>query len=196
MLRASRAGAVKHALAVVASAALMGACNDAPEAPAMSNDAAKVRTELTPAILASIPDVDLQQVIVEYVGARINGDYEHEVAIVSELPIGAQALYITWLVETGVNNGGFEKYYFSTAGEFADQAVEAFEFFSAREHAALMRDANSVRALDAERKRLNRDADPPSQLGPLDARFRAMKEDLDALRIAKIRAMPELFSGK
>ena len=187
---------MRRALAAIVSATLMGACHDAREEPTVSNDVAKVHTELTPAILASIPDVDVQQVVAEYAGAKINGDYEHEVAIVAKLPIGTQALYITWLVENGVNTGGFEKYYFSTAGDFADQAPEAFEFFSAREHAALMREANSVRALDAERKRLNKDADQPSQLAPLDARFREIDEDLDALRTAKIRSSPELFAGK
>lgn len=188
---------MKRALAVIVAAALMCACNEArEEGPAVRNDDTKVHAELTPAILASTPDVDLHKLVIEYVAAKINGDYEHEVAIVAKLPIGTQALYITWLAENGVETGGFEKYYFSTAGDFADQAPEAFEFFSAREHAALMREANSVRALDAERKRLNKGADEPSQLGPLDTRFRELKEDLDGLRIARIHASPELFSGK
>jgi len=35
-----------------------------------------------------------------------------------------------------------------------------------------------------------------SKLGPLDDRFYNLDENLSALRIAKIRAEPELFSGE
>jgi hypothetical protein len=172
-------------------AAVLCACHDAGEArpvnPALSSRTR--HTELTPAILASIPDDEVERTVFDYVVSSIGDDHEHAPQIVAKLPIGAQALYITGLVEAEVNAGGFDRYYRNTNARFADQAAEAFEFFSAHEHAALMREASSVHAMDAQRPK-------GSQLGPLDDRFHALQEDLSALRIAKIRSMPELFSKK
>jgi hypothetical protein len=163
------------------------ASEEAPVDKAVGNRT--LHAELTPAILASIPDDQVERAVFDYVAAKIAADQERAPQIVAKLPVGARALYITWRVETEVNSGGFEEYYRNTRSQFADQAAEAFEFFSAHEHAALMREASSVRAMDAQTMKA-------SQLGPLDDRFHALKEDLSALRIAKIRSMPEFFSGK
>jgi hypothetical protein len=57
-----------------------------------------------------------------------------------------------------------------------------------------MREANSLRAMEAEKMKKYENR-KESKLGPLDDRFIDMKEDLSALRIAKIRSMPEFFSG-
>ena len=131
-------------LAAIVLSTLLCACENAPEEPKVDNR--RIHTVLTPEILKSIPDDQVEQAVIEYVDEKIGDDYDHEVAIVAKLPIGTQALYITWWVEAEVNNGGFNQYYWNNAGKFADQAAEAFEFFSAHEHAALVREANSVRA--------------------------------------------------
>jgi hypothetical protein len=183
-LRRSRLIAMASALKIFVIAALLCACRDAHEEPKVEKD-----IELTPAMLASIPDDAVEHAVIDCVISKIGADLEHAPQIVAKLPIGAQALYITGLVEAEVNAGGFDRYYRNTNARFADQAAEAFEFFSAHEHAALMREASSVHAMDAQRPK-------GSQLGPLDDRFHALKEDLSALRIAKIRSMPELFSKK
>jgi hypothetical protein len=190
------------------------ACGGASKEPTVSDDHSagtkapenhQILNGLTLAKLASIPDADVEQAVFDSVAARIGEDYQHEVAIVARLPIGAQALYITSLVDGEVNNGGFNQFYWNSSGTFADQAAEAFEFFSAHEHAALMREANSVRALEAAKieKYKDRgsldgfsDSYKESKLGPIDDKYYALKEDLSRLRIAKIRSMPEFFAGK
>jgi hypothetical protein len=163
------------------------ASEEAPVDKAVGNRT--LHAELTPAILASIPDDEVERAVFDYVAAKIGADQEHAPQIVAKLPVGARALYITWRVEAEVNDGGFAQYYRNTSGRITDQAAEAFEFFSAHEHAALMREASSVRAMDAQTTQ-------GTQLGPLDDRFHALKEDISALRLAKIRSMPEFFSGK
>jgi hypothetical protein len=187
-------------LAATVLMTLLCACQKAPEELKVDNR--KIHRVLTPEILKSIPDDQVEQAVIEYVDEKIGDDYDHEVAIVAKLPIGAQALYITWWVEAEVNNGGFNQYYWNNAGKFADQAAEAFEFFSAHEHAALVREANSVRALETDKMKKFKDRGSieafsesykESQLGPLDTRFYEMKEDVGALRIAKIRSNPEFF---
>lgn len=194
-----------RALGAAVVAVLLGACHDAGEesekgrafAAAMeAHDHRKIYTELTPAILAAIPDDAVEQAVVDYVAQKIGDDFDHQADIVAKLPIGAQATYITMTAEIQVGIDGFNSYYKSAAGQFADQAAEAFEFFSAHDLAALMREANSIRAMDLERARLNPGTNAESQLGPLRSKFMALRERLSTLRIAKIRSMPEFFSGK
>jgi hypothetical protein len=175
---------------------------------AASMEAFKHRTryrELTPAVLASIPDDKLEQAVMDFVDDKIGDDDEHAREIVGKLSPGVRALYVTWWVEAEVNNGGFNQYYWNKTGQFAADAVGAFEFFAAAKHAALMREANGVEALEAERMKEFKkrgslqafsESYKVSKLGPLDERFYAISENLSALRIAKIRAAPELFTGK
>jgi len=164
----------------------------------------KIHTRLDPSILRSIPDTDVELTIVDYVGSKLDGQYEREVEVVSSLSPGVRATYLTWIVEGEVNNGGFNQYYFNTDGKFASEAVSAFEYFGATEHAALMREANSIRALEAaemakfkERGTLEAFSESyeHSELGPLDDRFYELSENLSQLRIQRIRQMPEEFSG-
>jgi hypothetical protein len=196
-MNARRSIAGLSALAAIVLTTSLCACHEAPEEPKVE--------KLTPEILKAIPDDKVEQAVIDYVSGRIGEDYDHEREIVAKLPIGAQALYITWWVEAEVNNGGFNQYYWNSSGQFADQAAEAFEFFSAHEHAALMREANSVRAMEAEKMKQFKDRGSmeafsesykESQLGPLDEKFYGTKENLGALRIAKIRSSPEFFSEK
>ena len=108
------------------------------------------------------------------------------------------------LREAEVNNGGFNQYYFNTDGRFASKAVEAFEYFGATKHAALMREANAVRSSEAAamavfKGRGSLEAFPESyehtQLGPLDDRFHHLAESLSE-QVNRIREMPEQFSGE
>jgi hypothetical protein len=162
-------------------------------------------TSLDPETLASIPDDDLEQAVVDYIFSKLEDHYDQEEQIISALPAGARALYLTWIVEAEVNNGGFNQYYWNTGGCFAAEAVTAFRFFGAHEHAALMQEANAVRAAEAdaisefeEQGTLEAFSESyeVSKLGPLDERFYQLGEGLSTLRIAKIRELPEEFSGK
>jgi hypothetical protein len=163
----------------------------------------KVYTSLSPEILASIADDDLEQAIVDYVVGKLKDGAQEEM-VVAALPPGIRAFWLTWNVESEVNNGGFNQYYWNTGDRFSTQAVEAFQFFSAPEHARLMQEANAIRAQEAQAINQLKQAGTLeafsesyklSKLSPLDERFYELKEDLPALRIAKIRAAPESFSG-
>lgn len=164
----------------------------------------RIYRTLSPQILASIPDDKLEQAIFDYVASKLEGHYDDELNIVNKLPPGVRALYVTWEVEAEVNNGGFHQYYWNTADRYSRQAVEGFEFFGAVKHAALMREANSIRAKETDtlakfRKEDTAEASSKSSrasaLRPLDERFYGLDENLSVLRVAKIRAMPVVFSG-
>ena len=164
----------------------------------------KIHTKLDPATLRSIPDSEVEQAVLDYAYSKVENNYQRELEIVRSFPPGVRAHYITWIVEAEVNNGGFNQYYFNTDEKFAAEAVTAFEYFGASEHAALMREANNVRA--AEAREMDRFKDEGtleafsesykhSKLGPLDDRFYKLSENLSQLRIARIRESPDQFSG-
>jgi hypothetical protein len=191
------------------------ACGGGPEETAVTDDSIKklldefqnrqIHRHLDPSILATIPNDKVELAIIDYVDAKLDGRYENAAEVLSTLPAGVRAMYVTWGVEAEVNNGGFNQYYWNSAGQFANDAVAAFEFFSAHEHAQLMQEANAIRAEEeAEIDKFKEEATieafsesyKVSKLGPLDDRFYKLDENLSALRIAKIRSEPDLFSGK
>ena len=150
--------------------------------------------------LATIADHDLEQAIIDHVDRRLasRGADEDEAGIVNSLPMGTRALYLTWTVESEVINGGFVRYFWSWAGQFAKDAVTAFEFFAADEHAALMREANRVHAeacgttyVSDGRELI--DAYESWRLQLLEDYLHQIDESLSGLRIDKIRTDPRLF---
>ncbi len=165
----------------------------------------RIYKRLDKVILTSIPDAELEQAVFDYATTKLDGHYDQEKRVVAMLPPGVRALYLTWTVEAEVNNGGFNQYYFNTNGQFASEAVEAFEYFGATEHAVLMGEANVIRAaeaalMDEYKKKGTLEAFSESyehsKLGPLDDRFYKLTENLSQFRVARIRATPEQFSGE
>jgi hypothetical protein len=151
--------------------------------------------------LAGIADEKLEQAMIDFVDARLaaRGADEDEVQVLSALPAPTRALYLTWAVESEVINGGFIRYYWSWMGQFADDAVAAFEFFSAYKHAHLLREANRTHAEEIASASVQKDADMTetyfsTRLHVLEDRFYNLDESLSALRIAKVRADPRAFS--
>ena len=163
----------------------------------------KIYTSLDVETLRAIPDDNLEQAIVDYVIHKLESGTDED-AMLGSLSEGNRALWLTWIVEGEVNNGGFNQYYWNSDGRHSSEAVTSFEFFAASQYAELMREANSVRKQEAAAIKEYEDKNTldafsesykASKLGPLDDRFYALSEDLSALRIAKIRQSPELFTG-
>lgn len=155
--------------------------------------------------IKAIPDEKVEQAVMDYVDYKIGGNYSQEQTIVDALSPGVRALYITWWLEAEVNNGGFNQYFWNSAGQFAGSAVKSLEFFGASEHAALMSEALLIRQAEAQTIARFKsagtleafsDSYKHSKLRVVDDKFFKTNEKLSALRIAKIRAHPELFIGK
>jgi hypothetical protein len=164
----------------------------------------KIYHVVTVDVLDQLADSDLEQALIDYVGTKIGNDFQRQREIAWGLKPGLRALYITWLVEAEVNNGGFNQFYWNSAGQFASDAPDAFAYFSAQQHAELMREANRVRAAEANAIKKYQDLGTvkafsasygESKLEPLDDRFYRLGENLSALRVAKIRANPGDFIG-
>jgi hypothetical protein len=165
----------------------------------------RIYRRLDIAILRAIPDADLEMAIVDYVGTKLKDNYDRDVEIVGALAAGVRATYLTWVVVAEVQNGGFNQYYFNTDGKFASEAVIGFEYFGARELAALMMEANSIRASEAAEMAKYKEQGTwqafeesykRTDLNHLDARLYELYKSLSPMRIARIREMPEEFAGE
>ena len=163
----------------------------------------KVHAAIDSKTLGSIADAEVEFALIDLIYERQAAWRDDEEAFLAAQPPGRRALYLTWVVEAEVNNGGFNQYYYNTDGKFAAQAVEAFEYFGATRHAALMKEANSVREAEKAEMAKFKDAGTleafsesyeHSKLGPLDDRFYAVGEDLSRLRVARIRRTPAEFA--
>ena len=82
-----------------------------------------------------------------------------------------------WTLEAEVNNGGFDQYYFNSAGELAIQTVSSLEAIGAPNTASLLAAANS---------------EFPSATPPADRRLR--QEMLEKIRdVARFGALEQEF---
>jgi len=170
-----------------------------------SVDALENRTiysQLTPEILAEIPDEKLERAVIDYVNVQVREQFDRELEIVSALPQGPRSIHATWWVEAEVNNGGFNQYFWNSAGQFAQVAAAGFRLIGAPEHASLMERAIAIRREDQERLQEFRnrgtikafsESYEDNPLNELDEEFFALHEDLRALRVRFIRANPQLF---
>jgi hypothetical protein len=99
---------------------------------------------LTTDILAGLKDEEIEQVVFDNISANIGDDTHREREKVGALTRGQRAIYVTWMVEAEVNNGGFNQFYFNSSGQLADLAEEAFKTIGADQFADLVKKANSI----------------------------------------------------
>ncbi len=99
---------------------------------------------MTKEILDSVEDIYLEQTIIDGIYRLISMSRDGELNAVEELSPGQRALYVTWLVEGEVNNGGFNQFYFNSSGQFSGMAVDGFRLFGANKFADLMQRANTT----------------------------------------------------
>lgn len=161
--------------------------------------------QLTPEFvrqLLAAQDDDLVLKFLDCVEGIIGGKYDQEFEIVKNLPIGFVNLYAIQGVEAEVNNGGYNQYYFNSAGAFAEIAVIAFETVGAPILVEIQREANQ-RVLDKapllkkywEKNSIEAFSESYKEdiFGDLDKRFYENSKDLYRLQIKYIRAHPDHF---
>lgn len=124
-------------------------------------------------------------------------DGREEKEIVKTLTSGQKAIYITWIVEGEVNNGGFNQFYFNSSGQLADMCEESFRTLGANKFADLVGQANQL--YDEIKDDLEKYNDgtiesfsksyEENPLGNLDEKFYDLYEDepLSEMKIRYIR---------
>ena len=171
---------------------------EAEESEAFANR--RIYTELTPAILAEIPDDKLEQAIVDFIDHKVAGRESHRRDILTALGPGFRAVDATWWAEIEVTGGGFRQYFRNTRGQFAADAVQGFRLMGAPALASVMEEAITIaieeQALSQPVGQSSGPVRGQDRFRPLDQRFVEQARDLGARRVALIRARPKLFVGR
>jgi hypothetical protein len=161
--------------------------------------------ELSPGVLAAVPDHMLEQTVVDFVLAHGVWRDEDLVALLRSLPEGFGIAYTSWVLDAEVANGGFHQYFWNTEGNYVDLVTRAVARLGSAEHVHTLTEAirifraegkADVAHLD-EREQLERfsASAQASDLGPLDSRWYELG-DLAAARVRFIREAPALFAAR
>ncbi|WP_342088757.1 DMP19 family protein [Dyadobacter sp. OTU695] len=112
---------------------------------ARSAEAFKNRTIhkiLTSPIIDSTSDDDLLQVVFDNLSEKLPTDYEKEYETVLGWNKSRQAIYMVWILEGEVNNGGYNQFYFNSGGQFRKHLPDALRRVNAIKTADLTLAAN------------------------------------------------------
>ena len=141
----------------------------------------------------------------DLIDCRVQRSGKTEREVLNTLPDGFRAVYATWWVEAEVNNGGFNQYFWNSAGAFAHDAVDGFDLIGAPALARLTERAIAIRAKDEARMAAFEQRDTieafsesyeGNPLNELDDEFYKLEHDLSQTRQRFIRKNPELFRGR
>ena len=171
---------------------------EAEESEAFANR--RIYTELTPEILADIPDDKLEQAVVDFIDYKVAGRESQRRDILAALGPGFRAVDATWWAEIEVTSGGFRQYFRNTRGQFAADAVQGFRLMGAAGLASVMEEAITIaieeQALSQPVGQSSGQSRGQDRYRPLDQRFVEQSRDLGPRRVALIRARPKLFVGR
>src|SRR5579864_4482115 len=141
------------------------------------------RWKLTETELKATPNEELDQKVIDsvldFVGELSPGEDDYE--LVRQTPKSAQFFWAMHLLESDVNNGGFEQYYWNSSCTLANIALEAYQAIGAAEYVDFLQRALAIVGSEpwtTRRQRFDRDwrtykrACPPT-LDDLDKEFYA-----------------------
>lgn len=100
--------------------------------------------ELTLQRIDSTSDDDLLQVVLDNLYEKQPADYKSEYRSVMTWNKSRQAIYMIWLLEAEVNNGGYNQFYFNSSGQFYKQLPEALRLVGASKFSDLTERANKI----------------------------------------------------
>ena len=105
----------------------------------------KIYRELTVAIIDSIEDMQLLQVVFDNLSEQLPKDYsKHYDFITLKFNSSQQAIYLSWWLEAEVNNGGFNQYFANTDGQYAELLPSLLNKMKAYKISNLVKDANLI----------------------------------------------------
>jgi hypothetical protein len=153
--------------------------------------------------LKIISDEHLEQAIIDYIlDYKIKNNYEKEYEIITNLSNGFQYIYLTWILEAEVNNGGFNQYFYNTSAKFTKEVLIALKALNANEFYKITNQAIKLFNKEYEiHKKAKKGGTleaflstyEDSNLDTLDDEFYKYPENLSELRIKYIRTHVEEF---
>jgi hypothetical protein len=179
------------------------------EQGAKSVEAFKNRTIhkiLTTSVIDDTPDDDLLQVVFDNLYEKLPADYEKEYATVLGWNTSRQAIYMIWLLEGEVNNGGYNQFYFNSGGQFYKHLPDALQRVNAMKTADLTLAANNTYEKYSDNIKKHQDGTlegfsksyEDNPLNAFDEQFYALSkiENLQKLQVKFIRKHKSDFSDQ
>jgi hypothetical protein len=165
----------------------------------------KKYSELTPDIIATIPDDKLKHAIVDFVEAAIDEDRENETSEVPKLGAGFSAVYFVAQLDVEVNNGGFDLFFGNAGKRAVELSKEGAEFIGLVELAGIVGKALAIEESGCETSQEVKrqgavealfEAGEDICFDEADKAFSALDVDLEKEIVKFIRQRPDLFVGK
>jgi hypothetical protein len=116
-----------------------------------------VHKTLTEQIIDKTPDDELLQVVFDNLSEKLSPDYASEYKTVTSWNKARQAVYMIWHLETEVNNGGYNQFYFNSSGQFYKLLPEALKLVGADKFSDLTEKTNKT--YDEENDRITKHQD-------------------------------------
>lgn len=103
-----------------------------------------IHKKLSEQIIDTTSDENLLQVVFDNLSEKQPNDYEKEYETVMSWNKSRQAIYMIWILEAEVNNGGYNQFYFNSSGQFYKHLPEALKLVGATKFAYLTERANKT----------------------------------------------------
>ncbi len=103
-----------------------------------------IHKKLTCQIIDTTSDDNLLQVVFDNLSEKILPDNEKEYKTVLSWNKSKQAIYMIWVLEAEVNNGGYNQFYFNSSGQFYKHLPDALKLVGANKFADLTKRANDT----------------------------------------------------
>lgn len=103
-----------------------------------------IHKKLTEQIIDTTSDNNLLLAVFDNLSEQQPEDYEKEYQTAMSWNKPRQAIYMIWLLETEVNNGGFNQFYANSSGQFYKHLPEALKLVGADKFADLTKRANDI----------------------------------------------------
>jgi hypothetical protein len=143
--------------------------------------------ELSPEVIRRTPNQELLPLILEF-AMRKAPRCLYRLTDLKKLPVPVRRICVLDWLNGQVANGGFDKYFRYASSKFVPSILEACSALGLRPLAALVKAAHRIEL----RARNRRDREP--RFDPLDDRYYAMRDRIEAAQIRFIRKHPSLFS--
>lgn len=104
----------------------------------------KIYTKLSEEIIDNTSDDKLLQLVFDNLSQKNFEDYENEFANVMSWNKSKQAIYMIWTLESEVNNGGYNQFYFNSSGQFYKYLPDALKLVGANKYAELTKRGNET----------------------------------------------------
>lgn len=165
--------------------------NTDPDIELEKFEARKKYSAITKDLIATIPDPEIEQVIVDYVCENvIRGNDAGSHSAFKKLSPGFRAVYSTLILEELVRTEGFAQYFAEPESFYIEDAVEGFRLLGAPVSSGI-----AHRAMTISRER-GKSSAADDKLSKLDDEFTGSSEPTGDLRIKYIRSNPSMFYTK